>query len=192
MGDAKYTRQEVEAILSRATEGERGEMSHDELVAAAREAGIDPSAVERAASEVRDERELTLARERRRSRRRRRFLEHLRAYVVVNAALFGFDFLPNGEIDWAIFPLLGWGIGLAFDAMAKLGPEDPDAAERRDLKELERLRRLRRRRQGERPALDVKLGPNFQVRVDLPGDRNAGDEDEIGVGQGSRRHRRRG
>lgn len=169
MVEAKYTRDEVEAILSRAASGERGEMSHDELVEAAREAGIDPGAVEAAATEVREQRQLVVARARRRDRRRRKFFAHLRSYLLVNAALFGIDFLPDGDIGWAFFPLIGWGIGLAFDAMSRLGPEDPDAAEARDLKELERLRRLERRRKGKR-GVDFRLGPNFQVRVDLPDD----------------------
>ncbi|MGB2171223.1 MAG: 2TM domain-containing protein [Flavobacteriaceae bacterium] len=40
------------------------------------------------------------------------FYRHLLTYCLVNAGLMALDYYDNGEIDWAFFPLLGWGIGL--------------------------------------------------------------------------------
>lgn len=164
MTDPQYTREEVEEILARAARREEGGLAHGDLLAAAQEAGLDPEAVEEAARAVVTSRELREARDRRRSRRRRKFFDHLRAYLVVNAALFAFDFWPDGAIGWAIWPLVGWGIGLAFDAMNRLGPEDPDVAERLDQRELRKLRKLR----GKSRGFDFRLGPNVRVQVDVP------------------------
>lgn len=167
MPEKRYTRREVEEILARAANQEEDGLAHDDLLAAAREAGLDVASVEEAAQAIVRSRELEEARERRRNRRRRKFFDHLRAFLVVNAALFAFDFLPDQSIGWAFWPLLGWGIGLAFDAMNRLGPEDPDRAERLDQRELRRLQKLR----GKSRGLDFRLGPNVQVRVDLPDER---------------------
>lgn len=40
------------------------------------------------------------------------FYRHLMVYVLVNLGLLGLDYMDNGSINWALFPLLGWGIGL--------------------------------------------------------------------------------
>jgi hypothetical protein len=45
------------------------------------------------------------------------FLSHLAAYVVVNAFLFFIDYREDRTIDWAYWPLIGWGIGLLFHAL---------------------------------------------------------------------------
>lgn len=41
------------------------------------------------------------------------FYRHLATYVLVNGGLFTVDWLPDGRINWAMWPLLGWGIGVA-------------------------------------------------------------------------------
>lgn len=43
---------------------------------------------------------------------RRSVQAHLLTYVVINAGLFALDWFTDGRIDWAWWPLLGWGIGL--------------------------------------------------------------------------------
>lgn len=40
------------------------------------------------------------------------FYRHLFTYLLVNIGLFGLDFFDNGRLDWAFFPLLGWGVGV--------------------------------------------------------------------------------
>ena len=39
------------------------------------------------------------------------FKSHLLVYILVNVFLFGVDIYDNGHVNWAIFSLLGWGIG---------------------------------------------------------------------------------
>ena len=40
------------------------------------------------------------------------FKKHLITYVLINLGLFALDYFDNGHINWAYFPLLGWGVGL--------------------------------------------------------------------------------
>jgi hypothetical protein len=40
------------------------------------------------------------------------FYQHLIAYVLVNAALAAINWITKQEV-WFIYPLLGWGIGVA-------------------------------------------------------------------------------
>ncbi len=40
---------------------------------------------------------------------------HLLAYVLVNAFLIGIWAVTGAGFFWPVFPLLGWGIGVAFN-----------------------------------------------------------------------------
>lgn len=145
MADRRYTREEVEEILRRAAERTHAggdSLQHDELVAAAREAGIDPSAVEHAAGELAETRQDRLAVERWKAARSRAFASHALTWAIVNAGLFLIDVL-SGPGWWFFWPLLSWGI---FVAMQGLG-----AAREPTPSQIERItRRDRRRREAER------------------------------------------
>ena len=58
---------------------------------------------------------------------------HVLAYVMVNALLVVIWFMTTpGEFFWPAFPILGWGIGLAFnvwDVMSPVPTEDKIRAE---------------------------------------------------------------
>ncbi|AKF04780.1 2TM domain-containing protein [Sandaracinus amylolyticus] len=147
----RYTREEVEEILRRAAERthDRGDaLRHDELVAAAREAGIDVSAVESAAGELAERREDRLAVESWKAARRRRFASHFLTWLVVNAGLFLLDLL-GGPGWWFFYPLLGWGIAVALQGVGALREPTPAQVERvtrkdRRRREAERKREARR------------------------------------------------
>ena len=90
-------------------------------------------------------RDLDLATLQRRARRRVGtkigFLAHLSAYVLVNTALQGLNVLLGGP-HWSLWPLLGWGLGLAAHGMATLFVLAGDGMRERWLQqEIERLRR---------------------------------------------------
>ena len=57
------------------------------------------------------------ARARRRVRSKLAFYQHALVYVVVNAGLWILNAVTGGPW-WAVWPLLGWGIGLAAHGMA--------------------------------------------------------------------------
>jgi len=46
------------------------------------------------------------------------FYSHLIVYVCVNIALFAINAITSPGIWWFYWPLLGWGIGVFFHAMA--------------------------------------------------------------------------
>lgn len=79
----------------------------------------------------------------RRVEARRGLYAHLLVFVLVNAGLFGLDWFTGDGIDWAFWPLLGWGIGLVShfaSVWLALSGSHEDAVER----EMERLRNRRR------------------------------------------------
>ncbi|WP_339731578.1 2TM domain-containing protein [uncultured Gimesia sp.] len=49
------------------------------------------------------------------------FLIHAGVYVVVNAGLITLNLMRSPEKFWFIWPLAGWGIGLAFHAYKAFG-----------------------------------------------------------------------
>jgi hypothetical protein len=142
---SQYSRDEVEEILRRAAErthdGGEG-LTHDELVSAAREAGIDTGAVEEAAGELAESRQDRLAVKAWEASRRRRFASHLVTWAVVNAGLFMIDLLSGGGW-WFFWPLLGWGIAVALQGAGALRAPTPEQVQRV-------TRRDRRRRESER------------------------------------------
>ena len=62
---------------------------------------------------------------------------HIVAYVTVNLMLVGIWWVSGAAFFWPVFPILGWGIGLAFNVWDVMSPE-PGPAEVEA--EMERLR----------------------------------------------------
>ena len=64
-----------------------------------------------------------------RLRKRRDFRTHLTAYVLVNFLLISIwlvvGITAGAWFPWPVFPLLGWGIGLAFHIWDVYGPTQP-------------------------------------------------------------------
>lgn len=63
---------------------------------------------------------------------------HALAYAMVNGALVVVWLMVGGGFFWPVFPILGWGIGLAFNAWDVYAPAP---SEERIQDEMERLRR---------------------------------------------------
>ena len=71
-------------------------------------------------------------------KKKRDFRSHLFAYVVINALLVGIWAFTGADFFWPIFPILGWGIGIAFNAWDVYGRRDFSEDEIR--READRLR----------------------------------------------------
>ena len=56
----------------------------------------------------------------RRVRAKRSFMAHLASCAIVNAALAAIWALTGAGYPWFLWPLLGWGIGLAFHGVGLL------------------------------------------------------------------------
>jgi hypothetical protein len=71
---------------------------------------------------------------------------HAVVYVVVNLFIFALSAYAFGRRPWSVFPLLGWGVGLALHGMAVFMLGDGSSLRQRLLeRERERLRREQER-----------------------------------------------
>lgn len=186
MSERTYTKQEVDAILSRALEVQRegGTLDHADLVAAAREIGITDSAIESAAAEVLSTRDRQREVQEARAAAWRGFLRHLVPYVLVNVMLGVGNWLSGGP-PWVLFIVLGWGIGLASHLLRVLlaSPEQLQRGlDRREARH-ERRRERRRLRAGE-PARETE---RRRVRDGEPAPAPADETADESAGQGARR-----
>jgi len=117
---------DIEAILRLAvhqSSGSTGDL-RARLMATADELGLTPEQVAAAEEAYRQEKTVETARvlnevedrrlwkEFRRSQRGD-FVSHLGTYVVVNAFLVWLDWNQGGGLSWAMWPIAGWGIGIA-------------------------------------------------------------------------------
>ncbi len=68
------------------------------------------------------------------AKRRVGFRRHLAAYIIVNSFLWAMWLFTEprmeDKVPWPIFPMLGWGIGLAFDYYGAYMSNGSDAVER--------------------------------------------------------------
>jgi hypothetical protein len=65
-------------------------------------------------------------------------MAHVLAYCSVNLLLIAIWYTTSSGFFWPVFPVFGWGIGLAFHVWDVLWPA---AGERRIQEEMDRLRR---------------------------------------------------
>ncbi len=122
----RYTSDEVSAIVRRALAGSGGDdVSHDDLAEIARQSGVSLEQLDAAIEEEEREGELDKARETWIKRQKQEFFGHLRAYLIVNGVLLMMDFFVPGPM-WAQWPIMGWGIGIAFHASAAFYPSDKE------------------------------------------------------------------
>lgn len=125
----RYSQEEVEAILQRALHRQQGNaaggISHDDLIATARELGIDPAQLELAIMEQSEVGTTENAKRTWLAQQKRSYFEHLRSYLIINTVLIVINIMTGGDF-WAIWPILGWGIGLAFDTANTFWPNDKE------------------------------------------------------------------
>ncbi|MGY1700248.1 2TM domain-containing protein [Geodermatophilus sp. SYSU D00766] len=83
----------------------------------------------------------------RRLHRRREFTQHLVAYLIVNGALWAvwaiIALAGGATFPWPLFPMAGWGIGLAFHAWSAFGPPSRPIDETAVAREMDRLAQRR-------------------------------------------------
>ena len=120
--DALTTEEDVDEILKLALrrQGRCDEDLRNRLLAAAEELGISPDELQSAEEEyVKTKEEKTEFLEFHK-RQVREFREHFFAYIIINTMLVVINFMTSQTVNWAIWPILGWGIGLAFHAWGSL------------------------------------------------------------------------
>jgi hypothetical protein len=135
-----YSNEEMERILQRALEKRAGAMSHQQLVEVAKELGLSEHDIERAVVEESERGGYERAKQAWLQRQKSKFYEHLASYVGVNAFLFAINWFTSPNHLWFIYPLCGWGLGLAMDAVGTFFPneKDIDKAVRKTLRKEEK------------------------------------------------------
>ncbi len=137
----EYRQDDGEEILRRAIAIDAMQGHNKEvLLKTAEELGISKEAVEQAEREyfTQQKEQGELAEFIR--HQRRGFYSHLWSYVVVNSFLVCMDFFSNGRLEWAYWPVFGWGIGMAFHALSVFNTQSEDFQ-----KEFEQWREQRRK-----------------------------------------------
>jgi fatty acid desaturase len=79
----------------------------------------------------------------RRLHRKREFVQHLVSYLIVNTLLVTVWLVLGLTVGfwfpWPLFPIAGWGIGLAFHAWATFGPPSRPISDEAIAREMQRL-----------------------------------------------------
>jgi hypothetical protein len=70
------------------------------------------------------------------------FRSHLFAYVLVNAGLVGINIITSPDYWWFVWPMLGWGLGLAAHGVT-VYMDGESMRDRLIEQELEKLRKSR-------------------------------------------------
>lgn len=153
-GTPRYSPEQVQAILERAIKQRGGSdvtgITHTELLETARELDISDADLESAIADYEENYTMEEARTMWKQRRKQKFFEHLRAYLIVNSMLAIFDLLFSGG-SWFYWPLFGWGIGLGFDFAEAFYPKEKD---------IERgAQRMLRKQQKDRKRLEIHYDP---------------------------------
>jgi hypothetical protein len=147
-----YSDEDVKAILGRALDRQRAAqpegLSHEELLAVARDAGIPVDAVESAAAEHIAGRHAETEARAIRKERQSNFRIHLFTYLPVIAFLI-FVNLMTSHYPWVLWPALGWGLALVLHARFALYPTDVEIAHDVEARERQRRRAEEKRRRRE-------------------------------------------
>lgn len=75
-----------------------------------------------------------------RVKKKRRFFSHVTTWVVMSVFFILLN-LSTTDYFWAIFPILGWGIGVAFHGIQVFSSEWEDEEIEREYERLKRKRR---------------------------------------------------
>ncbi len=108
-----YTNEQVQEILAEATTIEKdNQISQQELQEIAAEIGISTQILERA-KKVWLEKQKT---SQKRAKRRNAFVRfHLIPYLAVSIFLVLLNLSVTPRYFWSVYPILGWGLGVAID-----------------------------------------------------------------------------
>jgi hypothetical protein len=110
-----YDSEDVQKILEIAlTRKQKGEFSREQLLEMASELGISSEILEKTEKKWLVQQEEERSRHRFNTFRRRAFWGHFVSFLAVNLFLILLNLITSPSYFWAIFPILGWGLGLFF------------------------------------------------------------------------------
>jgi hypothetical protein len=139
--------EEILALAARKSGSQTGSL-RDRLHAVADEIGISPEALREAEIEHAKRKEEQMQIQAFARKRKAEWRSHLFSYIGVNGFMLCINLVTSGSISWAIWPLLGWGIGMAIHTFNTWfqPPEDDEEFEKFLIThEIQRRRRYGRR-----------------------------------------------
>lgn len=108
-----YTAEDVQAILAEALALQASDrFTRSQLLEMAAEMNISADLLDQVEQNWRQRQQQKAQEQARKQKRRRLLRQQLITYAVVNGGLMVLNLVTAGTITWAIFPLLGWGLGL--------------------------------------------------------------------------------
>lgn len=110
-----YSSEEIQQILQTAMayETERP-FSRTQLEEMAADLNISPDLLTKAEATWQQELAQRQAAEALKQKQRQHYRHQVGSYVAVNTGLILLNLATCGTVSWAIYPLLGWGLGLCF------------------------------------------------------------------------------
>ncbi|MGM3308808.1 2TM domain-containing protein [Anabaena sp. WFMT] len=113
-----YNSEEMQQILEVAfARQQQGEFTREQIIEIASELGLSSESLKAAEQEWLT-REIEVKKQHKsKAQERKEFKSHLITFVGVNVFLILLNLLVSPSYFWAIFPLLGWGLGLFIHAM---------------------------------------------------------------------------
>jgi hypothetical protein len=120
---------DLEAEILRAAaaiDAQRAPRMRDTLMKSAAELGISEEAVLEAERRVLAERSERSILHEFQTQYRRSFWGHFAAWTIINLFLVALNFVNWEGKFWAIMPILGWGIAIAFHAWAAFNPNSEE------------------------------------------------------------------
>ncbi|MGA7936911.1 MAG: 2TM domain-containing protein [Kovacikia sp.] len=113
-----YRSDDVQQILQSAmTRKQEGEFSREQLLEMASELGISEDNLQIAEQEWLAQREEIQERKEFDAALREGVKSHFFSYLAVNTFLLLLNLVTEQTISWALYPLLGWGLGLLIQAL---------------------------------------------------------------------------
>ncbi|MGJ5675855.1 MAG: 2TM domain-containing protein [Nostochopsis sp.] len=114
-----YDSEDIQQILQMAlAQKQEGEFSREQLVEMASELNISRNMLEKAEQQWLTQRSEQHQRRTFNNFRHKGFLAHLISFLAVNSFLILLNLFTTPSYFWAIFPLLGWGLGLFFHGLS--------------------------------------------------------------------------
>jgi hypothetical protein len=161
-----YTEEEANEILRRAVERKvhTGGMSRDQLEAIASEIGVTSDALDRAEAEWDTESSERDLRQAYHTERITKWRSDFFTYIATCVFLTLINRVVSPGFFWAIFPILGWGLGIVIDAIKVYHPYGEEY-QKEFLKWIEKgAAKARKLEKRERRALKEDTGPEPYAR----------------------------
>jgi hypothetical protein len=94
------------------------------------------------------------------------FYQHLMSYAIVNTFLFALNLITSPGYLWFVFPLMGWGVGLAFHYVGVFGIPGFDILSKEwEERELEKeLRKDSQAQSIEKPKASVEKEKSLELK----------------------------